>query len=114
MIAPWNAPAGVGRLIAPKERKPGLQSSRDALISFAAIAATWQAASLVLPKFQVPGLQYVFHSMLTLRYDYVLISLTRVALALAVSFLLGLSCAIAMYVYQNAERFFMPIVRIAM
>jgi ABC-type nitrate/sulfonate/bicarbonate transport system permease component len=114
MTAPWAVPAVVGRLIAPEERKPRLQSSRDALISFAAVAAAWQAASLVLPKLQVPGLQYVFHSLLTLRYDYVLVSLTRVFLALAVSFLLGLACAIAMYVYENVERFFMPIVRLAM
>jgi NitT/TauT family transport system permease protein len=115
MTPSWIGAAGVAeRLVAPGVRRPHLQSLRDALVSFAVFAAAWQAASLVLPKFKVPGLQYVAESLLTLRYDYVLISLTRVVFALVLAFALGMAGALAMYLYHNAERYMMPMVRLVM
>jgi ABC-type nitrate/sulfonate/bicarbonate transport system permease component len=103
---PMHTSAGRGRL--------NYEPWRDALVSFVALALVWQGASLVLPKFQVPGLQHVAQSLFGLRYDFVLISLARVVFALALSFVIGLAGALAMYLYPRVERFAMPLVRLIM
>jgi ABC-type nitrate/sulfonate/bicarbonate transport system permease component len=115
MTPSWIGTARVAEhLVAPGGHRPHLQSLRDALVSFAAFAAAWQGASLFLPKFKMPGLQYVAESLLTLHYDYVLISLTRVTFALALAFAVGMAGALAMYLYRGVERYIMPMVRLVM
>ncbi len=113
MTPAWIATARIPVRVSSSTGR-SLQPLFDALLSFAAFAALWQAASLVLPKFQVPGLQHVAESLLGLRYEFVLISLARVLFALVLSFALGLAGAFAMYLYHPVERYLMPMVRLFM
>lgn len=86
----------------------------DALIAFTIFAVLWQLASLVYPAFKVPGWERITEGLLHLRYDYVLISLARVLAALVVSFVLGMAVALAMYMWDSAERFGTPLLRVVM
>jgi NitT/TauT family transport system permease protein len=105
---------GVARAMASSKPRPHLQSLRDSLVTFAAFAAVWQVTSLFLPKFMVPGLQHIVQSLFTLDYSFVLISMARVAGALALSFVLGMAGALAMYLWDWVERRAMPMVRLVM
>ena len=86
----------------------------DSVIAFGAFAILWELASFVYPAFQVPGWEKVFQAVEGLRYDYVLVSLARVAVALVASFVLGMAIALAMYVWPAVERFGTPLVRLIM
>lgn len=87
---------------------------REAIISVVVLAAAWQIASNFFPPFIVPGWQRIGRSLLTLRVDFVLVSVVRVAVALAFSFLLGLGGAIFMYRWKVAERYAMPLTKLVM
>lgn len=86
----------------------------DSIVAFGAFAILWQLASFVYPAFQVPGWEKIIQGLEGLRYDYVLISLARVVVALVVSFVLGMAIALAMYLWHPVERFAMPLVRLIM
>jgi NitT/TauT family transport system permease protein len=87
---------------------------RELLIGLAVFAIAWEVASWFVPPFVIPGWQRIFTSLVQLPVDYVLITLARVAVALLVSFALGLALAVAMYFSETFERYARPIVRLFM
>ena len=87
---------------------------REMVVGLLALAAAWQALSLFVPPFIVPGWERIFRSLITLRIDFVLITLARVVVALLVSFALGLGVAVLMYASTPVERYGRPIVRLLM
>jgi NitT/TauT family transport system permease protein len=87
---------------------------RETIISLAAVAVCWELLSWVSPPFVIPGWGRIFTSLIHLRLDYVLITLARVFAALAISFLLGLAFAVAMYASTVFERYAKPLVRLLM
>lgn len=98
------APAGTGGW--PKE----------ALVSFAAFFVLWHLASMVLPPFVAPSWARIGKSLLDIlgQPDYILITVVRVAVALVVSFIVGLGLAMAMYWWERVERYGMPMVKLLM
>jgi NitT/TauT family transport system permease protein len=87
---------------------------RELVVGLLALAVAWEIVSLFVPPFIVPGWERIFRSLITLRLDFVLITLARVIAALVVSFVLGLGMAMAMYVWLPVERYGRPIVRLFM
>ena len=87
---------------------------REAVLVLLAFAALWQIVSFFVPPFVVPGLERIWNSLLSLRYDFVLVTLARVLAALLISFVLGIALAVAMYLWPTFERYFRPLVRLLM
>jgi ABC-type nitrate/sulfonate/bicarbonate transport system permease component len=87
---------------------------REAVLVLLAFAALWQIVSFFVPPFVVPGLERIWNSLLSLRYDFVLVTLVRVLAALLISFVLGIALAVAMYLWPTFERYFRPLVRLLM
>ncbi|HEX3176708.1 MAG TPA: ABC transporter permease subunit [Methylomirabilota bacterium] len=87
---------------------------RETVLALLGLAVAWQVLSLFVPPFIVPGWPRIFRSLVSLRVDFVLITLARVAAALVVSFALGLGAAVLMYASTSAERYGRPIVRLLM
>jgi NitT/TauT family transport system permease protein len=87
---------------------------RETLVSLAAFAAVWELLSWITPPYVIPGWGRIFHSLVELRVDYVVITLARVFAALVVSFLLGLGLAVAMYASNTFERYAKPLIRLLM
>ena len=87
---------------------------RETVLALLGLAVAWQILSLFVPPFIVPGWPRIFRSLVSLRVDFVLITLARVAAALVVSFALGLGAAVLMYASTSAERYGRPIVRLLM
>ena len=98
---------------APTARTP-FRFPRETVIGLLALAVGWQILSLFVPPFIVPGWERIAKSLLTLRLDFVLVTLARVAAALVVSFALGLGLAVLMYASTPVERYGRPIVRLLM
>lgn len=94
--------------------RPTVRLPREAAVSLLALAVAWQIVSFFVPPFVVPSWQRIGQSLLTLRPDFVLVSLARVAVALAASFVIGLGLAVLMYRSTAFERYGMPIVRLLM
>lgn len=86
----------------------------ETLISLLVLAVVWEVASKFVPPFVIPNWGRIGNSLVTLRPDFVLITLLRVAAALALSFVFGLGMAIAMYMSRAVERYGMPVVRLLM
>jgi len=106
-----SAIPGSSRDLAPQSR---FAPAIDSLIAFGAFAIVWQLASFVYPAFQVPGWEKVIQGLEGLRYDYVLVSMARVVVALVVSFVLGMAVALGMYLWPAVERFGTPLIRVIM
>jgi ABC-type nitrate/sulfonate/bicarbonate transport system permease component len=87
---------------------------REMVVSLLILAVAWQIASLYAPPFVIPSLARIGKSVTNLRLDFVLVTLGRVALALILSFVLGLGCAVAMYLSGRTEKYGMPIVKLLM
>jgi len=90
------------------------RASRKALVSLLVLAVAWQVASLLYPPIMVPGWERIAKAFLTLRFEFVLVSLARVVAALVISFLLGLVGAIAMYHWEHVEDYGMTVVKVVM
>jgi NitT/TauT family transport system permease protein len=87
---------------------------REMVLVLLAIAVLWQVVSWMVPPFVVPGWERIFQSLVSLRLDFVLITLARVAAALLVSFVLGIALSLAMYLWTPFENYFRPVVRLFM
>jgi ABC-type nitrate/sulfonate/bicarbonate transport system permease component len=87
---------------------------REAALVLLGLAALWQIAAFFAPPFVVPGLGKIWHSLVSLRWDYVLVTLARVIAALLISFVLGIGVAVAMYQGPACERYLRTIVRLLM
>jgi ABC-type nitrate/sulfonate/bicarbonate transport system permease component len=86
----------------------------ETAVSLFVLAATWQIVSYFAPPFAVPGWERIGKAILGLPIESVVITLVRVMVALALSFVGGLTVAIAMYSMKPIERFGMPIVKLLM
>jgi NitT/TauT family transport system permease protein len=87
---------------------------REAVLVLLGVAVLWQLISLFVPPFIVPGLERIWQSLVSLRFDFVLVTLARVVAALFISFALGIALAVAMYLWPTFERYFRPLVRLLM
>ncbi len=96
------------------EARAPFRFPREMVIGLLVLAVLWQIVSLFVPPFVVPGWGRIVKSLAGLRLDFVLVTLARVAAALAVSFALGLGFAVAMYASARVERYGRPIVRLLM
>src|SRR5262245_2540850 len=87
---------------------------REAVLVLLALAVVWQIISYFVPPFVVPGLERIWKSLVSLRYDFVLVTLARVIAALIISFALGIAVAVTMYLWPAVERYGRPLVRLLM
>ena len=101
--------AVAGETVEALEARMPLRFPREMVVALLALAAAWQLVSLFVPPFVVPGWQRIVKSLVTLRLDFVLITLARVVVALIVSFALGLGLAVLMYASTPVERYGRPI-----
>ena len=90
------------------------ESAKTTAVSLLILAVGWEILSKFAQPFVVPGWGRIAKSLLTIRADFVLVTLARVAAALILSFVLGLGLAIAMYLSTRVERYGRPIVRLLM
>ena len=103
-----------GETVEALEARTPFRFPREMVIGLLVLAAAWQILSLFLPPFVVSGWERIFRSLVTLRMDFVLITLARVLVALVLSFVLGLGVAMLMYASTPVERYGRPIVRLLM
>jgi ABC-type nitrate/sulfonate/bicarbonate transport system permease component len=87
---------------------------REGVVALVALAVLWELISRVVPPFVVPGWERIFRALTTLDYWFVAVTLARVAIALFISFVLGLALAMAMYLWPPFERYTRPLVRLLM
>ena len=87
---------------------------RETLVALLLFAAAWQVASLFLPPYAVPSWPRIWRALLGLRMEFVTITVARVAVALVLSFGLGILTAVLMYQWQAIERYVLPLVRLVM
>jgi len=104
----------LGESVEAVEARGPFRLPREMLVSLLVLAAAWEIASRFVPPFVIPSLSRIGKSLLSLRADFVLVTLGRVAAALALSFALGLGLAIAMYRSGKVEKYGMPVVRLLM
>lgn len=104
----------LGETVEALEARRPLRLPREMLVSLLVLAVAWEIASNFFPPFVVPSFARIGKSILTLRADFVLVTLGRVAAALALSFVLGVGWAIAMYLSWRLEKYCMPVVRLFM
>lgn len=86
----------------------------ETVVALAVFAAAWQIASYFAPPFAVPGWGTILTAAASLPMDAVVITLIRVAVALGISFVLGLGLAVIMYALPWVERYGRPLVRVLM
>jgi ABC-type nitrate/sulfonate/bicarbonate transport system permease component len=86
----------------------------EAVVALLALAACWEVASHFAPPYAVPGWERIGKAVLGLPLESVLITLARVMVALALSFIGGMIVSIVMYSVKPAERFGMPIIKLLM
>ncbi len=96
------------------EARAPFRFPREMVVGLVVLAMAWEIVSMLVPPFVVPGWGRIFKSLGTLRMDFVLVTLARVAGALVISFALGLGLAVAMYASVSVERYGRPIVRLLM
>jgi NitT/TauT family transport system permease protein len=89
---------------------------KETVVSLAAFVVLWHLASMVLPPFVAPSWARIGKSLLDIatRPEFIAITVGRVAVALLVSFVMGVAVAIAMYRWDRVERYLMPLVKLLM
>ena len=105
--------AGTETVEALEARMP-FRFPREMVIGLVLLAVAWEIASYFVPPFVVPGWGRIFGALAGLPLQYVAVTLARVAVALVLSFVLGLLLAVAMYGSDRVERYGRPIVRLLM
>lgn len=98
---------------------PVLIFRRQTLVSLLVFAAAWEALShlapyLGIPPFAIPSLVRIARSLADLTVRDVVVTLARVIAALIVSFVLGVTLAMAMYRSIALENYLHPMIRILM
>ena len=92
---------------------------REAIVSIAIFLCLWQvmsylAPTLGIPAFAIPGLGRIAQSLTKITAVDVAVTLARVLGALVLSFVIGLTFAIVMYLSETLEKYLRPMVRILM
>ncbi len=89
---------------------------KETIVSLAAFFVLWHLASMVLPPFVAPSWARIGQSLADIlaRPEFIAVTVARVAAALLVSFVLGMTLAMAMYRWNAVERYLMPFVKLLM
>jgi NitT/TauT family transport system permease protein len=89
---------------------------KETIVSLAAFFVLWHLASMVLPPFVAPSWARIGRSLadIATRPDFIAVTVGRVAIALVVSFVLGMGLAMAMYRSRLLERYLMPLIKLLM
>jgi NitT/TauT family transport system permease protein len=102
-----------------REAVPVLTFPRQTLVSLLVFAVAWEALSHVaphfgVPPFAIPSFLKIAQSIAAITPIDVAVTLARVVGALIVSFVLGVSLAMAMYRSQTLDDYLHPMIRILM
>ena len=92
---------------------------RHTLVSLLVFVVCWEVLShlapfLGIPPFAIPSFVKIAKSFATITPLDIVVTLARVIGALAVSFLLGVALAMAMYRSESLEKYLHPVIRILM
>lgn len=105
----------------PEAKGAGLfgRFPREGLVSLLVLAAVWEtlaqlSPALGIPSFAIPSFVRIGQSLLTVTPIDVAITLARVLGALFVSFVLGMTLAMVMYLSETLERHARPVIRLLM
>lgn len=98
---------------------PSLTFPRETFVSLLVFAVCWEIMShlapvLGIPPFAIPSLVRIAKSIATITPIDIAVTLARVIGALAISFVLGLALAMAMYRSEPLEKYLHPLIRILM
>jgi NitT/TauT family transport system permease protein len=98
---------------------PDLIFPRQTLVSLLVFAACWEALShlapmLGIPPFAIPSFLRIAKSVANITPIDIVVTLARVIGALIVSFVIGVSLAMAMYRSDRLENYLHPMIRILM
>lgn len=91
--------------------------SRTHLISASAVVAfvvAWTILSHVAPSYAVPYWSKILKSLVEISYADVLITLVRLLISMALSFVIGLACSLLLFERPDFEAFFLPLIRLLM
>jgi NitT/TauT family transport system permease protein len=102
------------RSFAVFSRTESFRLPRETIVALAIFAIVWETLAWISPPYVIPGWGRILTSVLSLRLDFVLVTLARVAVALLLSFAIGLAFAVAMYSSNSFERYSKPLVRLLM
>lgn len=91
-----------------------LRFPRETIFALTIIAALWEIASWYVPPFVIPGWERILKAFFNLQLEFVFVTLARVAAALFLSFVIGIVLAMIMYLWETAERYLRPVVRLLM
>lgn len=98
--------------------KPGRpRLSRETVAGLAAVVVFvvgWHLASYVAPTYAVPSWERIIRSLLRVSYDDVAITIARLLVSMALSFVVGLACSMLIFDKPNVEAFTLPYVRLLM
>lgn len=102
-----------------RESVPVLSFPRQTLVSLLVFALLWEALSHVspwlgIPPFAIPSFITIAKSVARITPIDIVVTLARVVGALAVSFVLGVSIAMAMHRSQSLDNYLHPMIRILM
>ncbi len=89
---------------------------KETIISLLAFVVLWHFASMMLPPFVAPSWARIGKSLVEIagQPEFIAITIARVAVALVISFVIGLGMAMAMYWSERVERYTMPMVKLLM
>ena len=89
---------------------------KETIISLLAFVVLWHFASMMLPPFVAPSWARIGKSLVEIagQPEFIAITIARVAVALVISFVIGLGLAMAMYWSERVERYTMPMVKLLM
>jgi NitT/TauT family transport system permease protein len=102
-----------------RESAPVLTFPRQTLVSLLVFALVWEALShlspyLGIPPFAIPSLLTIAKSIAHVTPIDIVVTLARVIGALIVSFVLGVTLAMAMYRSESLDNYLHPMIRILM
>jgi len=102
-----------------RESVPTLNFPRQTLVSLLVFAVCWETLShlspyLGIPRFAVPSFLTIAKSVANITPIDIVVTLARVIAALFVSFVLGVSLAMAMYRMAAFDKYLHPMIRILM
>jgi ABC-type nitrate/sulfonate/bicarbonate transport system permease component len=106
--------AAAGEAVGALHSRVPFRLPRELVIVIVVFAVLWEIVSWMVPPFVVPGWGRISESLLSLRYDFVLVTLARVVAALLISFALGIVLSVAMYLWTPFENYCKPVVRLFM
>jgi NitT/TauT family transport system permease protein len=99
----------VARSAGPRDFR-GLQSALTLMV----VAALWEVFARLTPAYIAPTWGAIVAAVAELRLEFILTTTTRVVVALAVSFVIGMALAIALFAMPRVESYTLPVVNLIM